>query len=1053
MELANAATKKEDTDDGSASDSSAAPPVKRAPPPMKKKDDAASATPSPAAPASAPAGTDGSASDSSAAPPKRAPPPMKKKDDTTSATPSPAAAADPVPAAVTDNTSSPARGPPPPKKPEAASDSDSDASAPPPKKVLPPPKKVPASSDSEDSDAASSVASSVPKKIAPPPKKADPTTEAKEKAEKEAKESIEKAEKEAKESKEKAEKEAKEKAEKEAKEKAEKEAKEASEKESKEKAEREARDKADKELKEKAEKEATEAKEREAKEKAEKEAAEAKEKLEKASSIAIISNGAADNEKQALIITEAQQEKPSSSESVKSVTENVSTSSSSIPSSTAAPTSVIGSDDPAPPPNKPRTRRPSSQSDSVSSLTGRAPPPPPMPRRPSQEALSGPDGSPLQNEATLQSSTDAKISTRDQRSETVAGSTYPLPVVLSAYTQSEQVSQPQVLVNQIESVNPTSVTPSRYNPATVSSITPAPTPAPAIFSPVSAPAPPPQITQLPALPQRLLDTVLFSTLPEHDFKSSMPVPVRVADPEVVLAQQRTISEAQRSLVDKLSFDLKANAFAEAQRRRRDAELKTEVLVRRFREIPVVALDLEERLRSSLGIVAADTQTSRIRVLSDRIRATQASLALFKFASTSPSQLNAWNDVLAPFSKSARDDFRTVRSMLESSCSEESKQQSELQLNANVLAMCVEQARKLKAAAAAVSEEDIKRLSEAALAARATFSNASADALSASTSELRLELVNLQAGVTEYAEKIASRSEDERRAKDQQQKLSDEFTTLKSTVDKFRESESEQCSALASEVAALEQQAQSRLANESLALQSEIAAIRAVSAVEAERIGSQMVLKFREETEDAIEAVRSSATQRFQQVVDEVASLVSDEFDVLVSSIESQRAANEARVAKLREQSALITAQIEAIKKVSVMQSSMNRNSDENIRSSGPQLQARLQDEARLQQLKQRVRRLWDDRDDGLTLPSSQRAKLTFLLRAVREAPYSARLYSLLHQHSRNAQERRLIRDSDMSAAIAARNSLAGAASLASGGRAHFPSESKLRSLDELAFAN
>jgi hypothetical protein len=333
-----------------------------------------------------------------------------------------------------------------------------------------------------------------------------------------------------------------------------------------------------------------------------------------------------------------------------------------------------------------------------------------------------------------------------------------------------------------------------------------------------------------------------------------------------------------------------------------------------------------------------------------------------------------------------------------------------------------------------------------LAARATFSTASADAIAASTAELRLELVNLQASVTEYAEKIASRSDDERRAKDQQQKLSDEFTTLKSTVDKFRESESEQCSALASEVASLEQQAQSRLANESLALQSEIAAIRAVSAVEAERIGSQMVLKFREETEDAIEAVRSSATQRFQQVVDEVASLVSDEFDVLVSSIESQRAANEARVAKLREQSALITAQIEAIKKVSVMQSSINRNSDDNIRSSGPQLQARLQDEARLQQLKQRVRRLWDDRDDGLMLPSSQRAKLTFLLRAVREAPYSARLYSLLHQHSRNAQERRLIRESDMSAAMAARNSLAGAASFVSGGRA------QLRSLDELAFA-
>jgi hypothetical protein len=948
-----------------------------------------------------------------------------------------------MPDVVSDSDSDASKAPPkkvlpPPKKIPASSDSeDSDAPAPP-KKVLPPPKKVPASSDSEDSDAASSVASSVPKKVAPPPKKADPTTEAKEKAEKEAKEKAEK------EANEKAEKEANEKAEKEAKEKAEKEAMEKAEKEAMEKAEKEAKEKAEKEANEKAEKEAKEKAEKEAKEKAENDA---KVKVDSVStaandqvttSVLTDSSSALVNEKKTDIAKDASLSSDSGVQM--RALDPLPVVNSEAPSISSASTLSIGSDDPAPPPNKPRSRRPSSQAESVSSLTGRAPPPPPMPRRPSQEALTGPDGNPLPINNTaptsvvLSSSSTATISPQDQKAnETTTGAVYPLPVVLSAVPQS-QVTQPQV------------VTPSRYSPDTVPSNTPAPTPASINFSQISATAPPPQITQLPALPQRLIDTVLFATLPENDFKSSMPTAVRFADPEVLLAQQRTISEAQRSLVDKLSFDLKANAFAAAQKRRRDAELKTEVLVRRFREIPVIALDLEERLRSSLGAVAADTQTSRIRVLSDRIRATQASLALFKFASSSPSQLNAWNDVLAPFAKSARDDFRTVRSMLESSCSEESKQQSELQLNANVLAMCVEQARKLKAAAAAVSEEDVKRLSEAASAARATFSTASADAIATSTAELRLELVNLQASVTEYAEKIASRSDDERRAKDQQQKLSDEFTTLKSTVDKFRESESEQCSALASEVASLEQQAQSRLANESLALQSEIAAIRAVSAVEAERIGSQMVLKFREETEDAIEAVRSSATQRFQQVVDEVASLVSDEFDVLVSSIESQRAANEARVAKLREQSALITAQIEAIKKVSVMQSSMNRNSDDNIRSSGPQLQARLQDEARLQQLKQRVRRLWDDRDDGLMLPSSQRAKLTFLLRAVREAPYSARLYSLLHQHSRNAQERRLIRESDMSAAMAARNSLAGAASFVSGGRA------QLRSLDELAFA-
>jgi hypothetical protein len=277
-------------------------------------------------------------------------------------------------------------------------------------------------------------------------------------------------------------------------------------------------------------------------------------------------------------------------------------------------------------------------------------------------------------------------------------------------------------------------------------------------------------------------------------------------------------------------------------------------------------------KEALGNVAAESHTARIRGLSDRIHEAEATCALLKLAAGAPGQLQAWSDVTAPFARAAREDFRAVRSMLESACAEESKQRAEIMLNANVLAMCVEQARRLKDAAASVAEEDYRRLADAAAAARARFGAACAESLAAATDDLRAEEANLAVAAAELAERRLAREEDQRRALEQRSRLADEFATLKGTVDRFRESESEQCLALAAEVAALERDAQARLANEALALQTEVAAIRAVSAVEAERIGSQMLVRFREETEVAVESIRASATQRFQLVVDEVAAL-------------------------------------------------------------------------------------------------------------------------------------------------------------------------------------
>jgi chemotaxis protein MotB len=493
--------------------------------------------------------------------------------------------------------------------------------------------------------------------------------------------------------------------------------------------------------------------------------------------------------------------------------------------------------------------------------------------------------------------------------------------------------------------------------------------------------------------------------------------------------QRSLLESRKLAADRLPAEAKAAALEAAERRRRDAEAQMDALHRRAREIPGEALYLEESLRSALGNVAAESHTARIRGLSDRIHEAEATCALLKLAAGAPGQLQAWSDVTAPFARAAREDFRAVRSMLESACAEESKQRAEIMLNANVLAMCVEQARRLKDAAASVAEEDYRRLADAAAAARARFGAACAESLAAATDDLRAEEANLAAAAAELTERRLAREEDQRRALEQRSRLADEFATLKGTVDRFRESESEQCLALAAEVAALERDAQARLANEALALQTEVAAIRAVSAVEAERIGSQMLVRFREETEVAVESIRASATQRFQLVVDEVAALVSEEFDMLVSSIEQQRSANEERVARLREQVALLAAQVEAVRRVSAAQAALQRGE-----ASG-QHQARLQEETRLQQLKQRVRRLWQERDGDVALPSAQRTKLGFLLRAVRSAPFSARFNAVLLQHMRDARDRRVRRDADADAARAARDEFAGAAAHITGGRA------------------
>ncbi len=175
-------------------------------------------------------------------------------------------------------------------------------------------------------------------------------------------------------------------------------------------------------------------------------------------------------------------------------------------------------------------------------------------------------------------------------------------------------------------------------------------PAPAAPAPASAvpasPAPratPSAPAALPSSPPlAITDARLFATLadrPTHSGGSGAAYsPLR--------SPARDLTEAKRAIVDRLSLEARRAALAAADARKRDAEIAMADLRRRAGDIPAAALELEQRLVSSLGSASAEGHTVRIRDVADRMRAARASAALMALAAKSPSLLQHWNDAAA-----------------------------------------------------------------------------------------------------------------------------------------------------------------------------------------------------------------------------------------------------------------------------------------------------------------------------------------------------------------------------------------------------------------------
>jgi hypothetical protein len=179
----------------------------------------------------------------------------------------------------------------------------------------------------------------------------------------------------------------------------------------------------------------------------------------------------------------------------------------------------------------------------------------------------------------------------------------------------------------------------------------------------------------------------------------------------------------------------------------------------------------------------------------------------------------------------------------------------------------------------------------------------------------------------------------------------------------------------------------------------------------------MLQKYREETENAIAALRSAAQARFQDVVEEPSRHVSEEFESVMQSLEEKRRQNAERVARIREQTSIVQSQLDGLRRMQSAQEALQRSSLSSSRGA-PSAHA-VQE---LGRLKHSVRISWRHLENSSgALPLEEAAqKITFLSRCLKYAPFSAKLYGALLAHARSLRSSADRKGADAAAVEAAR---------------------------------
>lgn len=458
------------------------------------------------------------------------------------------------------------------------------------------------------------------------------------------------------------------------------------------------------------------------------------------------------------------------------------------------------------------------------------------------------------------------------------------------------------------------------------------------------------------------------------------------------------------------------------------------------DIPREVNALEQRLRDALGTQAASVRALYVRDVADRTRTLQFSNAMLHTAAYDPAQLQLHLDTNGVVLTSFREELRASRQALESAGAEESKQGMELQLNATVLQGCIHQARQSTDSALRGAEEDTRKACDALEAAHARLDERSRTSATLLTADLENELTSLRNDSQQMELRVKARAEDAKRANEQRARLADEFASLKETVDKHRGVDGHSASAMETEVRAMEEAQAARAADMHAALASEVTNVRRTAVAEAERLGAQLIARYRQETDATVDAMRSGAQARFQEVVDQAGHLVSQEFDAIMSTLDDKRRLNAERIARLREQLAMTTVQLDAVRRV--VETSDRRPRQVPTPSSRSVMEFQLDsppsaEAVQLQALKQAVRRLWQryESTHGSVTAAEWRARASFLSEALRRSPYSAHVHNLLQQRMRASRDAAAKAAATDEARRAAMRGFADAAHRVTGGRA------------------
>jgi hypothetical protein len=256
-------------------------------------------------------------------------------------------------------------------------------------------------------------------------------------------------------------------------------------------------------------------------------------------------------------------------------------------------------------------------------------------------------------------------------------------------------------------------------------------------------------------------------------------------------------------------------------------------MRRLEEIPFEALSLEDRLVSSLGSSAADATKQRVRNFIDAYRARHAELALMSLSADDTEQLQDDISHTSMYVRALRDDLRNARALLERAGTELSGADSELQNNPSVLQMCAEQARRQRDEIVGEMEGETQRLITLFGESMRRFCVRAREQTTVRTADIDFELAEVRSMQADYTQQIEARLLEVHRTSEQRDRVAEEFMTLKDTVERFREGESQQEASLQAEVNALEEATKSSRHDAEFSLAMELEAVRSAAAVEAE----------------------------------------------------------------------------------------------------------------------------------------------------------------------------------------------------------------------------